>query len=207
MSLSVSARGSALSRAQVAEVLKEIHIFHPSLLFDPLWVETEGDRDQTVSLRDKDKTDFFTKEIDELLLRGACRIAVHSAKDLPDPLPKGIRIVAVTRGVDAADALVYNELPQTPTLATSSLRREETIKRLYPNARVVDIRGTIEKRLLRLDSGEIDGVVVAEAALIRLQLTHRKRIRLPGETAPLQGRLAIVAREDDKEMAALFSCL
>jgi porphobilinogen deaminase len=68
------------------------------------------------------------------------------------------------------------------------------------------VRGTIQQRLALLEQRVLDGLVVAEAALIRLHL-QPNRILLPGQTAPLQGRLAIVAREDDTEMQELFSCL
>ena len=81
------------------------------------------------------------------------------------------------------------------------------IKELNPNLEVVDIRGTIEERLALVDKGKIDGVVMAEAALIRLGLTYRKRMHLPGETAPLQGKLAIVALEIDIAMRDLFTCV
>ncbi len=73
--------------------------------------------------------------------------------------------------------------------------------------RCVDIRGAIEKRLELLEQKEVEGVVVAEAALIRLGLTHLNRLKLPGQTAPLQGKLSIIARSEDEEMRTLFACL
>ena len=206
----VSARGSPLSRVQADEVLLELRRFHPAASFDPHWVETTGDKDQKTSLRTLGKTDFFTKEVDALVLDGACRISIHSAKDLPDPLPTGISLIALTRGVDPSDSLVFRTgetLPANGIVGTSCERRENNVRALYPQARCVDIRGKIEKRLEQLDAGLFDGVVMAEAALIRLGLTHRSRIPLPGETAPLQGQLAIVARTEDREMQRLFSPL
>ncbi len=208
--ISISARGSPLSRAQADEVLRELQQFHPSVNFDPHWVETAGDKDQTTSLRTFGKTDFFTKEVDALVLNGTCRIAIHSAKDLPDPLPRGLSLIALTRGVDPQDSLLVREgetFPANGTVGTSCERRENNLRALYPQARCVDIRGTIEKRLEQLDAGLFDAVVVAEAALIRLGLTHRCRIPLPGKAAPLQGQLAIVACADDMEMQRLFSPL
>lgn len=209
----IAARASKLSQAQVWEVLRELKGFHPQINFDPIWVETTGDKDQQTSLRTQDKTDFFTREIDALLLSGQCRIAIHSAKDLPDPLPKGLVLVALTKGVDPSDALVLRDgdtlknLPPQARIGTSSLRREEMIKRLRTDLQCIDIRGAIEKRLSLLDSRAVDGVIVAEAALIRLGLTRRNRLRLPGITAPLQGRLAIVARKGDSEMQEFFAPL
>jgi hydroxymethylbilane synthase len=209
----VGARPSPLSQVQAQEVLDELRQHVPSASFEFNWIESTGDRSLNISLRTLGKTDFFTKEIDQQLLQGSCRIGIHSAKDLPEPLPKGLKMVALTRGVDAADSLVFREhdfldtLPAGSLIATSSERREAVIKDLRPDLRFRDLRGTIQQRLKLLEQGEADGVVVAEAALIRLQLCHLNRLRLPGETAALQGQLAIIAKEDDTEMANLFQPL
>lgn len=182
----VGARSSPLSRAQVEEIRKEF-----GLDFEVIYVESTGDLDQKTSLRTLDKSDFFTKELDQMLLDGTIDLAIHSAKDLPDPLPKGLKIAALSRGLDSRDSLVIKNEP-VESVATCSVRREDAVREIYPNARFVDLRGTIEERLKK----EVDAVVVAEAALIRLKLTHLKRIFLPGETVPLQGKIAIVSRED-----------
>lgn len=206
----VGARSSPLSIAQLEEVKRELKRFHPEISFVPFLVKTTGDHDKKSSLRMIGKTDFFTKEIDALLLEGKCRIAIHAAKDLPEPLPQGIACVAWTQGVDPSDVLImrpgvtFETLPQGSCIATSSLRREENVRALRSDLTFVDIRGTIGERLAKLDSGEVDGVVMAEAALIRLGLTDRNRVQIPGGVAPLQGRLAILARSDDSEMKTLF---
>jgi porphobilinogen deaminase len=122
-------------------------------------------------------------------------------------------IVALTKGVDPSDSLVLREketlfsLPPFARIATSSKRREAAVKELRPDFCFVDIRGSIDARLSHLDRGDIDGVVIAEAALIRLGWTHRNRLRLEVETAPLQGKLAILIREGDDEMKHLFAPL
>ncbi len=209
----VAARGSPLSRRQVEEVRRELVAKVPHVDLEPLWVETGGDRDLCTSLRTLGRTDFFTREIDELLLQGVCRLAIHSAKDLPEPLAKGLVLVALTQGLDPSDSLVLREgeslksLRSGAKIATSSLRREKMIRELREDLVCVDVRGTIERRLSFLDLGEVDGLVVAECALIRLRFTHRNRIFLPGEGAPLQGRLAVVAAEKDLEMLQLLKCL
>lgn len=211
--ITVGARRSPLSKAQVIEVQREINRYYPELTFDCIFIDTTGDKDQSTSLRTMDKTDFFTKEIDELLLAGGCQVAIHSAKDLPDPLPKGLSLAALTLGLDSSDALILKpgvtlaSLQPNPVIATSSVRREEAVKKVIPHAKFIDIRGTIEQRLMKLQMGAADGIVIAEAALIRLGLTHLNRIKLPGSTAEHQGRLAVVARKDDNDMHALFSCI
>ena len=211
MKIQAGARSSPLSRAQADEALKEIRAFYPDLELEMSWVVTTGDKHKTVSLRSLGKDDFFTKELDEMLLQGKIRIAIHSAKDLPDPLPNGLSIAAITRGVDPRDCLVLRKgmtlenLPSGSVIATSSVRREETVRSLRPDLKFIDLRGTISERLEKLEKGEADGVVVAEAALIRLNLTHLNRIFLPGDTVLMQGRLAILARHGDLEMHILFS--
>lgn len=205
----VGARSSLLSKAQVDEVYQAIACFVPHLQFQPLWIETKGDCDKTTSLRYLEKTNFFTDEIDRRQLEGEFRISIHSAKDLPDPLHPDLTIVALTKGVDPSDSLVVQEfpLPQGARIGTSSLRREAFLKAWQPDLICVDMRGTIDERLQLLDLGSVDGVVLAEAALIRLKQTHRPRLRLEGEVAPLQGRLAVVALKSDTEIKQLFKSI
>ena len=130
ITIKVAARSSLLSKVQVKEVEKLLVDQGVIVHVDPLWIEVVGDKDQTSSLKGLEKTNFFTKEIDELLLSGQCRVAIHSAKDLPDPLPEGLVIAALTKGVDNADVLVMkigdsiSTLPPSARIATSSQRRE-----------------------------------------------------------------------------------
>lgn len=209
----VAARDSCLSRVQVKEVHQELQMVYPNCVFVPTWVRTTGDNRLDLSLRFLNKTDFFTKEVDQLVLSKVCRVGIHSAKDLPDPLKEGLRIVAITKGVDARDVLVLpphqtiDTLPKKARIATSTLRREKAVKDLREDLVCLDIRGVIEARLAYLYRGEIEGLVVAEAALIRLHLTHLNRFFLSTETAALQGKLAVVARQDDEEMLQVFSAI
>ncbi len=212
MQIIVGARASKLSRMQVAEILCELRIHHPEITFFPKLVESTGDKDQKSSLLDMDKTDFFTREIDQMLLNSECEIAIHSAKDLPDPLPAGLAIAAITRGEDPSDSLVMREgetiesLPQGAKIGTSSKRRIEMLTKLRCDLQSCDIRGTIEKRLELLEKKAVDGLIIARAALNRLQL-NPNQIKLPGETAPLQGRLAILIRTENHKMKKVLECL
>lgn len=206
----IAARPSLLSQAQVQEVIAELNHFHPHIDCLLHLIHSRGDLDQKLTLRTLGKTDFFTREIDQCVIDGTCQVAVHSAKDLPDPLPNELKCVAMTRGLDPSDVLVLREgeeLANGSCIATSSERREARVKELREGLTFVDIRGTVEKRLEKLFRKEVDGVVVAMAALIRLKLTHLNIVPLPGETTSLQGRLAIVARKDDPEMEKLFAVL
>jgi hydroxymethylbilane synthase len=192
MPIRTGLRGSPLSLAQLREMQKHLDL-------DPVIIDTQGDGDRSTSLRELDKSDFFTREIDEALLNGRVRLALHSAKDLPEPLPEGLTLAALTPSIAPHDVLV-GEMRPGMRVATSSKRREESVRRLIPDAVLVDVRGNIGERLAQLEAGKFDGLVVAEAALIRLGLTHLERTEVPGDAAPLQGQLALVCRTDDFEM-------
>ncbi len=212
MKIQVGARSSPLSLAQVKEVEIELKEFASHVKLHLRLFETTGDKDLKTSLRNLEKTNFFTKEIDEALLLGEIDIAIHSAKDLPDPLPKGLSIYAITKGVDSRDSLVMDPsytletLPQGAKIGTSSLRREEYLLSLRSDFQMVDIRGAIHERLSLLEKGEVDGVVIAEAALIRLGLSQIHREILECPTAPFQGCLAVVGRAGNP-LEYLFECM
>lgn len=205
----VAARSSPLSKAQVQEVLQALQKYDSHLKFEVTWVKTTGDCDKKTSLRLLEKTDFFTKQIDELLLSCQVDLAIHSAKDLPEPLNAGLIVAAITAGIDPSDALVFRQgeslqsLPLQAKVGTSSARRDLMVYGVRSDLQCVDIRGTIEERLALLDEKIVDAVVIAEAALIRLNLTCRNRMLLPQQTLPMQGKLACVCRKADKEMRSL----
>lgn len=211
--LQVGARASPLSKAQVKEIEEALHRFQKDVQFEVTFMTTVGDRDHSISLRSLDRTDFFTKDIDEWVLQESGRIGVHSAKDLPAALAPGLALFCQTRGIDPSDSLVLRpgetlqSLRAGAVIATSSSRREEAVKKLRQGLNFCDIRGTIEQRLAKLQNGDADGVVIAEAALIRLNLTHLNRIRLPGKTVQGQGQLAVVGCQGDWKIKALFDCL
>lgn len=213
MKVKVAARSSPLSKVQVLEVLQELHQHHPKVEFETLWMKTRGDKDLQTSLRVMANSDFFTYEVDQALLQGKCDIAIHSAKDLPNPLASGIALAAVTKGLPNGDSLVmrkgvsFQTLPAGAVIATSSERRENAIKELRSDLCFKDLRGNIGQRLELLENGQADGIVVADAALIRLGLMHLNLFSIPGSTTPLQGQLAITTRHDHSVMLKLFTCL
>ena len=209
MQLVVGARGSALARAQVREVENEVRSLFPNVTFVLRCFTTVGDRDQKTPLQLVQQADFFTKEIDDAVHDGTVRIGIHSGKDLPNPIPTGLSVFALTRGVDARDTFVaggrrLEELPPGAMVGTSSARREAHIRAARPDLICVPIRGTIETRLRMLGSGAIDGLIMAEAALLRLRLDVPRTV-LDWQTEPLQGRLAVVGRKGDAEMETLFA--
>ena len=158
-----------------------------------------------------EKTDFFTAEVDEKVLEGSADVAVHSAKDLPEKLPQGLCIAALTKGRNSSDSLVFRKglslatFPKGGKVGISSDRREKNVRAFLQEKRpsCLHIRGTIEKRLAYLTQEGFSAVVVAKAALERLGYTLPS-ILLPGPVPPLQGRLAIVVKQDDLFLLRLF---
>ena len=205
--LRIAARGSALAIKQVDEVMTQL----PDNKFGLQAVTTIGDRDKQRSLWDNAPGDFFTREIDEQLLAGQADIAIHSAKDLPYPLPPGIVLLALTTAADNRDTLVSRgnillaDLPAGSRIGTSSAARRENVLALRADLTVVSIRGNIEERLQQVDDGSVDGLVVAACALQRLGLAHRITQFLPIDAHPLQGRLAVTGVRNRADLRVLFS--
>ncbi len=203
----VVARCSPLSQIQVQEVVQ----LRPDLELDIDMMPTLGDHDKASSLRDPVVSDFFTRELDEAILKGYADIAIHSAKDLPVPLHPDLRVVALLPCYEASDSLVSRgnlslvELSSGACVATSSKHRQQAIADLRDDLNYRDIRGTIEDRIAQIDEGLADAVVVATCALQRLGLQDRIAEVLPIETWPLQGHLAIVAHRDRPDLVKLWA--
>jgi len=207
MKIRLICRNSRLSLVQA----EEIKAFLPGMEFQVNAIESLGDKNKQIPLENCDIPDFFTRELDDALLRNEADIAVHSAKDLPYPIPAGLEVIALTEAIDRTDSLVsinnlkLNELHANPRIGTSSLSRAESIKQARPDAKIVSIRGTIEERISLIEKGVADAVVVATCALRRLGLDAEIAEILPFKTHPLQGHLAIVAKEGNKKLPELFS--
>ena len=209
--IKVGSRGSKLALVQVDEtqaLLKEKGI---EVSFDRKTYSTRGDKDKTVSLTTSPADDFFTDTLDDALLAGEIDVAIHSAKDLPQTLRKGLAIFALTRSLDETDAFVgkikFDQLPAGSTVATSSILRQQQVKQLNPKLETVDIRGTIEERIQKMKDGYCDGLIVATVALKRLGMEKHIQSIMPWEAAPLQGQMAIVGRATDTALRELFAAI
>ncbi len=206
--IKVGSRSSKLALVQVDEVqslLKEKGI---EVSFDRKTYPTRGDKDKTVSLTTNPADDFFTDTLDTALLNKEIDVTIHSAKDLPQTLRDGLAVFALTNSLDETDAFIgktaFNRLPAGSKVATSSILRQQQIKKLDPDLETVDIRGTIEERIQKMRDGCCDGLIVATAALKRLGLEKHIRNIMPWEAAPLQGQLAVVGRAKDTALEELF---
>lgn len=206
MKVRLICRNSRLSLVQA----EEVRSFLPEIDFIINAIASFGDKNKQIPLEHCNISDFFTRELDEALLKNEADIAVHSAKDLPYPIPSGLEVIALTKGKDSSDSLVSRDnlrlsrLPANPRIGTSSVLRAESIKQIRPDARIVSIRGTIEERIALIDKGIVDAVVIATCALQRLNLDSEISEILPFETHPLQGHLAVVARTGDHNLKELF---
>jgi hydroxymethylbilane synthase len=212
----VGTRTSPLALKQVEEVLSILKGFYPGMQAEVIGIDTYGDKDKVTPISEIEGTDFFTREIDEALLKNEIDFAIHSAKDLPDELKDGLVTPVITSSIDPFDALVsksgltLDKLPEGARIGTSSLRRKAQLKEYRKDFEIVDIRGNIEERLQRLDNMDLDAIVIAACALTRLGLSYRITQRIPLEILkphPLQGGLAIVARAVDLELVKLLSVL
>lgn len=205
--IKVVSRNSPLALLQV----RELASLFPELSFEVIEVRSYGDYHKNVSLMDNIAEDFFTRELDAMVLDGTADIAVHSAKDLPYPLPVGLELYCLTKGGDKSDSLVSRDgltlatLPPGSRVGTSSKMRKAELLQLRPDLEVVSIRGTIEERIAQVDSGYVDALIVATCALQRLGLADRATERLTFRTHPLQGNLAVTGRVDTPDLKALFT--
>src|ERR1700730_15696593 len=165
---------SALLRARGHEV--EIEIIH-----------TTGDKITDVALAMVGTKGMFTKEIEEALTARRVDLAVHSLKDLPTELSPGFEIAAITTREDARDVFCsvkfasIEALPQQANVGTSSLRRQAQLKALRPDLEIHPLRGNVDTRLRKLESGDCEAVVLAAAGLNRLGKTQLVRQWIPVE--------------------------
>jgi len=208
--LRIATRGSALARWQaerVAVLLAERAGARTELVI----VETTGDRDLTSPIHAIGGTGVFVKEVQEAVRRGEADLAVHSAKDLPAITPDGLVLRAVPERADVRDALVGStlaDLREGATVATGSVRRRTQLAALRPDLGFVELRGNMATRLAK--AADVDAVVVAAAALDRLELADRIAERLePSVLLPqvAQGALAVECRADDATALAALGAI
>lgn len=205
MKVRVGTRGSKLALRQTEGVLRLLRDLEPSLHFEIRVFKTTGDKVQDWPLSQLGGKGFFVREIEEALLEGEIDLAVHSLKDLPTSLPKGLVIGAIPPRADPRDAIItrgdmpWKELPRGAVVGTSSLRRQVQLKALLPEVEIKPLRGNLDTRLRKLKEGSYDAIVVALSGLERLGIEGvRAQVFEEGEMlpAPGQGALAVECRED-----------
>lgn len=206
-------RSSRLARVQTRDALDRLQACFPGCVFEDLAFSSPGDRDRSTDLRET-PPDFFTRDLDDKVRSGELDCAVHSAKDVPDPIAEGLDWFWLPWVEDARDAVILpagktmEDLPPAPRIGVSSDRRESFCRARFPGARLCGIRGNIEDRLQQLDRGDYDILIMAAAALSRLGLQHRITEWIPLEALPPpdgQGYLALTFRAGDERFARIRS--
>lgn len=164
-------------------------------------VKSAGDLKLDTPLYELGITGIFTKTLDVAMLNNTVDIAVHSLKDVPTALPKGIVQAAVLKRASTLDILVTKEVvdyTKSCTIATGSLRRKAQWLHKYPTHTVVDLRGNVNTRLQKLQDNSWQGAIFAKAGLERIDVLPSRYTSLDWMTpAPAQGAMTIVALEKD----------
>lgn len=214
----IGTRGSPLALKQV-EIVRALLVAAHGLGeadFEVVALRTTGDRVLDRPLADAGGKGLFTKEIDEALLSGRVDLAVHSAKDVPTFLPAGVALAAYPPRDDARDVLVslrnatLENLPKGAVVGTSSIRRQALVKRMRPDLSIRFMRGNVETRLSKIESGEFDATVLAFAGLQRLGLAGRPHVKLDPSVFPPaigQGAIAIAIRANDTRMTSFVAAI
>lgn len=203
--LRLGTRGSKLARTQ-AEMVQKALAEQTGVACEIVLVKTSGDRIQHCSLADMGGKGLFTKELEEALFADEIDIAVHSMKDVPAVLPSGLAIAAILPREDPRDAFIATsaktlaELPEGVRIGTSSVRRQAQIARARPDLEIALLRGNVDTRLAKLETGDYAAILLAYAGLRRLGLGARATSLLPLQDwlpALAQGAVGIEIRAND----------
>ena len=205
MRLVIGTRGSLLAQWQAKEVAD--HLQQIGAEVELCFIQTLGDSIQDRALSDIGAIGLFTKALDEALLSGKIDIAVHSAKDMPSCLEKGIRISAVLKRADARDVVLsctedahLENMTRRLVVGTGSVRRQAFMKHYYPFHETRLIRGNVDTRVQKLQSGEYDLILLAKAGVVRSGYQQLISQHLSLHTfvpAAGQGAISITTREHD----------
>lgn len=212
--LMIATRESRLAMWQAEHVQAILHA--QGLEVKLLGMTTKGDQILDRTLSKVGGKGLFVKELEVALEEGRAHLAVHSLKDVPMQLPQGFELACVLPRENPYDAWVSNqyasldEVPLGGVVGTSSLRRQALLQHLRPDLRIEPLRGNLDTRLRKLDDGLYDGIVLAAAGLIRLNLQSRIRVIFtPEQMLPAagQGTLGIEVRSDQTQLLQLLNSL
>ena len=217
MKLVVGTRGSNLALVQTNWVVEQLKKNNPNIEFEIKIIKTKGDLIKDLPLDKIGDKGLFVKEIEKSLLDKEIDMAVHSMKDMPSYLPEGLKFAHSPRREDPRDALIFREgyktledLPQGAKIGTGSKRRKYQLLKHRPDLEIVPIRGNIETRIKKIETENLDGVVLAASGLRRAGLEEKIDYYIPTDImlpAPAQGILALEIREDDKETEKIIDSI
>jgi len=215
-SVRIATRESQLALWQARFVAAEIHRVAPELQVELAPMSTMGDRNRVDALQTMGGQGVFTREVQRAVLDKQADLAVHSLKDLPTIPTPGLTLAGVPARAPRFDALILPEnqtgdfagLPPGARIGTGSPRRQSQLLRHRPDLQLMEIRGNLETRLAKLDAGEYEAIILAEAGLRRLNLQARiSQILAPPLLYPAVGQaaLGIECRDDDPELCEILA--
>ena len=214
--LKIGTRGSALALTQSGWVADRIRKRHPGVAVELVTIRTKGDIMQDVSLVQIGGKGLFIKEIEEALLRGDIDIAVHSMKDVPAELPEDLEIGVTPPREDPRDVLIsrnnrkLEEMHHGARIGTCSLRRGFQLRNRMPDLDIVPLRGNLDTRIRKIETEDLDGVIVAAAGIRRMGWVAKASQFIPVEVmlpAVGQGVLGIETRRDDARVREVVAFL
>jgi hydroxymethylbilane synthase len=210
--LRIGTRGSLLAKWQ-AEFIRKRLFAATGMEPEVIIIKTTGDKMQHAPVAQIGRKGIFIKELEEALLEETIDLAVHSVKDIPTDIPSRLMFPAVCRRDDVRDCLVGSTLANLrggARVGTSSLRRQAQLRHLRPDLDLRDLRGNVDTRLRKVESGEYEAIVVSKAGLDRLGLSQRiSEILSPDVCMPAvgQGAIAVECRLRDAEAGDLLAPL
>jgi len=215
-SIKIGTRASKLALWQANWVQSALNEKFPGQTVELVKIKTKGDKILDVPLAKVGGKGLFVKEIEQALLEGRIDLAVHSMKDMPAEIPEGLCVGAIPQREDPADVLVsknglsFSELKRGAVIGTSSLRRAAQLRHARPDIVIEPLRGNLDTRLKKLQSEDIDAIVLAAAGIRRLNLEHRITEYLPADImlpAVGQGALCIEMRQNDETIGPKLATL
>lgn len=214
--LVIGTRGSKLALWQANYIAHRLTEQYPGMEVTLQHVVTTGDKILDVPLAKIGGKGLFTKELELAMMNGEIDLAVHSLKDMPTELPPGLTLAAITEREDCRDALIspkhgtIDNLPRGARIGTSSLRRKAQLLNHRPDLQISDLRGNLDTRIKKLETENLDAILLAQAGLVRLGWENLITQTIPFEIclpAVGQGALAIEARQEDQEVLQLLKFL
>ena len=214
--LRIATRQSALALWQANHIKSLLETEHAELQCEIVGMTTLGDRNKSSPLSQMGGKGVFVKELETALLDRSADIAVHSMKDVPGELPRGLAITSIVERASPQDAFISNrfdslaDLPEGSKVGSSSLRRVRQLQLAYPGLEFIELRGNVDTRLRKLDDGEYDAVILAVAGLIRLGLSNRVCEAIATDIcipAAGQGAVGIESRSNDAAVNGLVESI
>ncbi len=214
--LTIGTRGSPLALWQANWVKDQVEKKHQGIIVDLVPIQTKGDKILDTPLAMVGGKGLFVKELETALLDNSVDIAVHSMKDVPTMLPDGLEISVICEREDPRDAFIaskvkaFSELPKGARVGTSSLRRQAQILSGRPDIKIISIRGNVGTRLKKLESENLDAIILAAAGMKRMEMEEVVTEYLePSDCLPAvaQGAMGIETRIGDEKTTGLINFL